>query len=1422
LLTILLAVAASLLVGVCWAADTATFQQGADGYAGCMDTWIQSGQGDKSGDGVIYADNNSDGSVSQQALIRFQQVFVSEGGPVPDGSVIESATLSVRAIEKSGSGGMLGRMLQSWNATDTWSTAGSPTENGVQSAAIEYEGNAGAGDPRSGYTMEAVYQPASQDTTYNLDVTASVQQWSDGAPNYGWVIHSYGQSSHRLASANNGTAANRPMLAITYSAADALRITAFSVQDSATSSSTLTMTGALDVTLGAFVPEGVTLVGFQITETPDEPTDGTWEAAITSYTIQGGFGSVTLYAWAKDDLGNVVKRTATIAYSNFSATLIGTDVDFREMTIQGTWVGNVAEQGYDLIFWGGNLDTAGNRSYPSYAGRAAISRSSGGTWQWARGPNIGNAGVQNAAKTDRSASASYTDGSGTQYVRIPVLQDCEFVLGLYMLSWDADTDIMVRVCHQAQEGDGTLPFASAGNARSGSWRFWKIRAIAGDTISVFCKPGAFGRTFVSMLSFDEPLDTRIAAFMLTSRNPAGSTALTLSSTVDVLIDAKTYNDDTVVGYMITETSDQPASDDAGWNANEPTEYTFTPPEGGKGTVTLYAWVKDSKGKIVGKSSSIFYAVDDTPVTISNVRWAVRAGTATIAWDSDPASDGYILYGVSGEALSNVFLVPTVAASQNVAVSGLAGSTYEMEIHCGTGVEYLTVYMPRVDGNNQYSFYWDGAEAEYNADFDPANFSNHWRSAYTSFDGSSPLNGGSGSTLAALPGNERRSVYVNQGKASFTDLTQSYLFSWGRTDPVSPSPAYVFASDVFVSGTGEMIWNNGHYRGIMGVRATTGGTLTINGGTMYHVGGWNSRFSAQTGTINLNDGDVYAAVYLSEGSAYANSVFNQTGGMVRGVIINHGTANQSGGTVDARTTGNNDQLGDLIIGRHQHWYNTTAYYNLGDDEGNTGTITGTGKVIVGGNDNFAPSNSGPGVMEAFFRGYGVITVATFDNNRAVIADGYGVERTLDLSAVPTVTNTYDNAAQPGGFGAGRFGWFAENMGKLVLPPAFLDAGTSTVNWGESATDTSLDLLNSMTISGDNVDGGDLAIALLATDRSEANDVDPSNVIGLWDIDGSGFEFGAGSVSITIRYDNYLATTLGLAEEDLKVYHKVGGSWVDVTAAVDTTAKLITTTPLTSLSLIAISTDLGAPGTTVTSFVVTDATSGSTLVTNEATVNVAIAAVPGTGAIAGYIVNESATQPAADDPAWAATAPATYAIAGGEGTVTIYGWAKDEAGSIGGASVEILFSTAAPVVSNVVVTDNGNDTATATWTTDIAAQGGLKYGPVAMSGATPNAVVENAVGTSHSATFAITAGVNYKIILVNNEVASPAFYWPGKWSIPGDVNGDCRVNILDLIAIRNKLNLDVSTGDNWIADVNEDGRINILDLIAVRNKLNTQCP
>lgn len=62
---------------------------------------------------------------------------------------------------------------------------------------------------------------------------------------------------------------------------------------------------------------------------------------------------------------------------------------------------------------------------------------------------------------------------------------------------------------------------------------------------------------------------------------------------------------------------------------------------------------------------------------------------------------------------------------------------------------------------------------------------------------------------------------------------------------------------------------------------------------------------------------------------------------------------------------------------------------------------------------------------------------------------------------------------------------------------------------------------------------------------------------------------------------------------------------------------------------------------------------------------------------------------------------------------------------------------------------------------------------------------------------------------------------RWNILGDTTGDCRADILDMIHIRNHLNEDVGTDDNWKCDVTSDGKIDILDMLFVRYYLGTAC-
>jgi len=62
------------------------------------------------------------------------------------------------------------------------------------------------------------------------------------------------------------------------------------------------------------------------------------------------------------------------------------------------------------------------------------------------------------------------------------------------------------------------------------------------------------------------------------------------------------------------------------------------------------------------------------------------------------------------------------------------------------------------------------------------------------------------------------------------------------------------------------------------------------------------------------------------------------------------------------------------------------------------------------------------------------------------------------------------------------------------------------------------------------------------------------------------------------------------------------------------------------------------------------------------------------------------------------------------------------------------------------------------------------------------------------------------------------------LTGDANGDRKVNVLDLPAIKGGVNQPVTAG-NFRLDINADGRINVLDLLAIKGQLNTavsNCP
>jgi hypothetical protein len=146
-----------------------TFRQGALGYSGTRDTFLDSSAPNanmSSATPVIV-----DRSPEKHLLMRFEGLFVSEGGPIPDGSEILSGRLTINVTNESqGVGASLHRMQQPWNDTDGWTDWGS----GIQADGTEAASTADASSS-SGTGLHAI------------DVTTSLAAWAAGEPNHGWA-----------------------------------------------------------------------------------------------------------------------------------------------------------------------------------------------------------------------------------------------------------------------------------------------------------------------------------------------------------------------------------------------------------------------------------------------------------------------------------------------------------------------------------------------------------------------------------------------------------------------------------------------------------------------------------------------------------------------------------------------------------------------------------------------------------------------------------------------------------------------------------------------------------------------------------------------------------------------------------------------------------------------------------------------------------------------------------------------------------------------------------------------------------------------------------------------------------------------------------------------------------------------------------
>ena len=421
------------------------------------------------------------------------------------------------------------------------------------------------------------------------------------------------------------------------------------------------------------------------------------------------------------------------------------------------------------------------------------------------------------------------------------------------------------------------------------------------------------------------------------------------------------------------------------------------------------------------------------------------------------------------------------------------------------------------------------------------------------------------------------LYLSRGMASINAGQLFVAFNGGPNESAVAYVGYNDSGTISQSGGTLSIDTLGDV--MLGSKAGTTGTYKLDGGLLstYYLdvgSGGTGVFTQSAGSANVVNMFLRTGSYtLSSGTltahlqhiGYNNGVFTQTGGtnvfgntgdvgfggleLAAGYTDSHGTYNLLGGTLTAVKP--QSFMQQLCVG-----YYGEGIFNIGDANG-TGTLneySGTGysmNMLV----RYYSGASGT------VHGWGSIGLSgSLENNGRVIADGYGVDRTLDMSQFSAVKRTIVNN--------GNYGWFAQNHGALLLPPVKVAAGAASCNWGQASSDVTLDLINSMHVTFSNVtSGGSLSIALLAADRSDVAPIDNGKLLDIWNITPTG-GLSFDSANLAFRYDDALAASLGIPETDLRVFHFDAGMWKDVTSGLDATNNLIYADGMTSFSQYAV--------------------------------------------------------------------------------------------------------------------------------------------------------------------------------------------------------------------------------------------------------------
>ncbi|MEO8241980.1 MAG: DNRLRE domain-containing protein, partial [bacterium] len=180
---------------------TVTIQQNVGGYTGLIDGYVRESRPTTQYTTAtsIYADGADSANQPIQGLVSFSNIFGNGPGQIPLGSTITSASLTLTLTDGTSDPVSFYRMASDWTSlsTLTWNSLG----NGVQT------------DGTEALATADVSLSSLSGGVKSIDVMTSLQAWSNGAANYGWMLSSGGSDGFAF---NSSETTGSPVLTVTF------------------------------------------------------------------------------------------------------------------------------------------------------------------------------------------------------------------------------------------------------------------------------------------------------------------------------------------------------------------------------------------------------------------------------------------------------------------------------------------------------------------------------------------------------------------------------------------------------------------------------------------------------------------------------------------------------------------------------------------------------------------------------------------------------------------------------------------------------------------------------------------------------------------------------------------------------------------------------------------------------------------------------------------------------------------------------------------------------------------------------------------------------------------------------------------------------------------------------------------------------